>query len=303
MFKNIEKMMKMNRRIRRWLELGLFLLPAGLPLLVFWIYPIFSTFHLSFTDWDYMSPDYHVVGLANYLAMFREEAFYQALKTTLLFGIWTVVPTLALGFLMALLLQGLKKAGTFCKTLVFSPWITPVVAVSIVWTWIYEPDRGAANQLLAMLGITGLPWLHSSQTALLSVALTTVWKNIGYVMLFYIGALARVPKELYEAADVEGAGKGRILTDITLPMIAPTTLFLTVLLTIQSLQAYDQIQILTQGGPSGSTRTLLYRYYQLAFEQFDMGGAAATVTVLLVLTFLFSLIQFWWAGRYSGWEE
>lgn len=292
----------MNRKIIKRLELCFFLLPAGIPLVLFWIYPIFRTFHLSFTDWDYMTPEYNLVGFANYIAMFQDAAFYQALKTTLLFGVGTVVPALVLGFLAALLLQGLGKAGAFYQTLVFSPWITPVVAVSIVWTWIYDPDRGVANQLLSMLGISGMPWLHSSDTALMSVVITTVWKYIGYVMLFYIGALARVPEELYEAAKMEGAGKGRTLFHITLPMIAPTTLFLTVLLTIQSMQAYDQIQILTQGGPSGSTRTLLYRYYQLAFEQFDMGGAAATVTALLVLTVIFSLIQFRWAEKYSDEE-
>lgn len=268
-----------------------FLLPAGMPLLLFWIYPIFRTIYLSFTDWDYMMPEYHLVGFQNYTDMLSDEAFYDALRVTGWFGLGTVVPTIVLGMLLALLLQRLGRGSTCYKALMFSPWITPTVAAAIVWTWIYEPDTGIANVLLEAAGIEGLPWLHSSQTALLSVILMTVWKSAGYAMLFYIGALGRVPEELYEAASMDGASTIRKFFRITLPLVSPTTLLLAIMLTIQSLQAYDQIQILTQGGPSGSTRTLLYRYYQLAFEQFNMGEASANVVALLLITVLLSALQ------------
>ena len=287
----------MNSRLRKSFELCFFLFPACIPLILFWVYPILDTFRISFTDWDYMSPAYHIVWLENYLKMFRDPAFLQALKVTLLFGAETVIPSILLGLFAALLLHGAGACKNTLRALLFSPWITPVVAVSIVWTWILEPDGGIANHLLSLIGLPTGTWLHSSGSALGSVALVTVWKSTGYVMLFYIGALSRVPKGLYEAARVDGAGKLRTFFNITVPMISPTTLFLTILLTIQSLQAYGQIQILTQGGPSGSTRTLLYRYYQLAFEQFDMGGASATVIVLLALTFALSLAQFWMSGK------
>ncbi|MBP3544552.1 MAG: sugar ABC transporter permease, partial [Lachnospiraceae bacterium] len=139
-------------------------------------------------------------------------------------------------------------------------------------------------------------------TALLSVIIMTVWKNAGYAMLFYIGALGRVPEELYEAAAIDGSGKIKKFFGITLPLVSPTTLLLMIMLTIQSLQAYDQIQVLTQGGPSGSTRTLLYRYYQLAFEQFNMGEASANVVALLILTVLLSVLQLWVSKRYVHYQ-
>ena len=157
------------------------------------------------------------------------------------------------------------------------------MAVSIVWTWIFEPDRGFANQVLRWLGGSGSAWLKSSETALAAVALVTVWKNMGYVLLLFMGALSRVPAELGEAAAVDGAGTFRRFRSVTLPLIAPSVRMVGLLLAVEALRAYDQIQILTQGGPSGSTRTLLYLYYQLGFEQFRMGQAAAAVVVLMAL--------------------
>lgn len=284
----------MNKiRLKKRIEYICFLFPAGFPLVLFWIYPIGRTILLSFTDWDYMMPEYHWVGLRNYHSMLTDTAFYEALKVTIWFGLGTVLPTILLGLLAALLIRQLGRGSAFYKALIFSPWITPTVAVAIVWTWIYEPDAGFANALLQWLGMEGSQWVHSSQTALLSVIIMTVWKSVGYAMLFYIGALARVPEELYEATAMDGAGKIKQFFSVTLPMVSPTTLLLAIMLTIQSLQAYDQIQVLTQGGPSGSTRTLLYRYYQLAFEQFNMGEASANVVALLILTVLLSVLQFW----------
>lgn len=284
----------MNKaKLKKKIEYIGFLLPAGFPLVLFWIYPIMRTIHLSFTDWDYMTPYYNFVGFRNYSTMLMDTSFYEALKVTIWFGVGTVIPTIVLGLLLALLIQELGGGSTFYKALIFSPWITPTVAVAIVWTWIYEPDTGFANILLQCLGLEGSRWIHSSQTALLAVIIMTVWKSVGYAMLFYIGALHKVPEELYEAASMDGAGKIKRFFSITLPMVSPTTLLLTIMLTIQSLQAYDQIQVLTQGGPSGSTRTLLYRYYQLAFEQFDMGEASANVVALLILTAVLSVLQLW----------
>ena len=174
----------------------------------------------------------------------------------------------------------------------FSPWITPTVAVSIVWTWIFQPDGGIANVVLEFLNLPALEWISSSDTAMLSVIIVTVWKSLGYAMIFYLSALEKVPKELYEASSMDGAKKFRQFFDMTLPSISPTTFFLMIITMVNSLQAYDQIQILTQGGPSGSTRTLLYMYYQLGFEEFNMGGATAVAVVMIAITVLLSIIQF-----------
>ena len=178
------------------------------------------------------------------------------------------------------------------KFILFSPWITPTVAVSIVWTWIFEPDSGIANAILNFFGLPGLQWIKSSQTAMLSVIIVTVWKSLGYAMIFYLSALEKVPKELYEASEMDGAKGWQRFRDVTIPSISPTTFFLMIITMVNSLQAYDQIQILTQGGPSGSTRTLLYMYYQLGFEEFNMGQATAVSIILIGITVLLSVIQF-----------
>lgn len=267
-----------------------FVIPALFFLILFWLLPIAASIGISFTDWDYMTPGFHVTGLANYQGLFQDKAFWEALAHTLVFAAKTVIPVLALGLMLALLVWYAGR-HTIYSLIIFSPWITPAVAVSIVWTWIFEPDAGLANQLLHMLGLPGSAWLHSSATALTSVALVTVWKNLGYVMLLFSGALSRMPSELSEAASVDGAGSLQRFLYITLPLLRPAVLTTGIIMTADSLRAYDQIQILTQGGPAGSTRTLLYLYYQLGFEQFNMGRAAAAVVILMAIGLGLSLLQ------------
>lgn len=284
-------------QIKGRLCVGLFLLPVMLPMLLFWIYPILKAVWISFTNWDYMSPQYQFVGFRNYSSLLKSTAFSQALRNTLYFGIITVIPTLLLGFCLAVLVNRMRAGRRLCQFILLSPWVTPAVAVSLVWLWIYNPDTGFANMLLETLHLPALKWIHSSKTSMLSVAVVTVWKSVGYAMIFYITAFGRIPSELLEAARVDGANRFQVLKCITIPLVSPTTLFLAVISTINSLQAYDQIQILTQGGPAGSTRTLLYLYYQLGFEQFQMGEASAAAIVLIVITAGLSAVQFWISDR------
>lgn len=277
---------------KKWCSVMTFVVPALIPLTVFWIYPILRSMLLSLTDWDYMSPSYSFVGLSNYVALFKDTRFYSALWNTFVFGIGTVIPTIIGGMILALLLQKAFRGDGIFKFILFSPWITPTVAISIVWTWIYEPDVGIANHVLKFFHLPVLQWINSSSTAMLAVIIVTVWKSLGYAMIFYITALEKVPKELYEANALDGANSWQRFRDVTLPCISPTTFFLVIITMVNSLQAYDQIQILTQGGPSGSTRTLLYMYYQLGFEEFNMGQATAVAMILILITVMLSLIQF-----------
>lgn len=270
----------------------LFVLPVLIPLIVFWIYPILKSLYISLTDWDYMSPTYNIVWFDNFKNLFQDSRFYESLWNTLVFTIGTLIPTIVIGLLLALLMQKAFKGSGILKFILFSPWITPTVAVSIVWTWIYDPGSGIANQILNFLHLPQLQWIKSSDTAMLAVIIVTVWKSLGYVMIFYLSALEKVPQELYEASGMDGAKGWQKFRDVTLPCISPTTFFLVIITMVNSLQAYDQIQILTQGGPSGSTRTLLYMYYQLGFQEFDMGQAAAIAVVMIVLTVFLSSVQF-----------
>ncbi|HDR6300763.1 sugar ABC transporter permease [Bacillus hominis] len=268
-----------------------FLLPVGIPLILFWIIPNFISLGISFTDWDFMTNDFNFVGLENYFNLFTQDSFMQALLNTFYFGIGTVIPTIALGLGFALFFRKKFKGSALYQLMIFSPWVTPTIAVSIVWSLLYEPQFGVINKVLNFFGIPGLDWLQSSQTAMLAVIIMTVWKLVGWTMIFYIGALEKVPDSLYEAASIDGANSWQKFRYVTLPMVSSTTFFLVVVNTISSVQAYDQIKILTQGGPSGSTRTLLYLFFQQGFEQFDMGSATAIAFIILIITILLSVIN------------
>lgn len=291
-----------NYKFKNLGNICLFVLPAFIPLCVFWLYPICKAIWISFTNSDFMSPTYQIVGLENYLSVFQDSRFYEALINTIVFTVGTLVPTIVFGLLLALALSKKFHGSEVLKFIIFSPWITPTVAISIVWTWIFQPNNGLANQILNFFSLPGLKWISSSQTAMLSVIIVTVWKSLGYAMIFYLSALEKVPKDLYEASSIDGAHGIRQFFDITLPSISPTTFFLTIITMINSLQAYDQIQILTQGGPSGSTRTLLYMYYQLGFQEFSMGKASAIAVIMMIITVALSIFQFKHSKKWVNYE-
>lgn len=269
----------------------LFIMPALIPMAVFWIGPVLYSVGMSFTDWDMISDHFNFVGFYNYISLIGQHDFTEVLWNTLAFALGTVVPSIVLGLLAAIALNLAKRSSGFYRAVIFAPYITPMVAVSIVWSWIFEPRVGILNYLLGFLGIHGIEWTQSMDTAMLSVIIVTVWKQIGWTMLFYLGALQKVSANLLEAAAIDGADSVRRFFSITLPMISPTTFFLLIITTINSLQAYDQIQVLTQGGPAGSTRTLLYYFYQEAFESFNTGKASSVAVILVILTALLSLIE------------
>lgn len=280
----------------------LFMLPALIPLTLFYVYPILQSVYISFTNWDYISPEYDVVWFENYHYLLTDPIFYEVLLNTVYFSVGTVIPTVFGGLLLASLISKDGKGMSVYRTVIFSPWVTPTVAISIVWSWIYEPNVGLANWLLSIFHIPGIEWTSSSTWALPAVIIVTIWKGIGWAMIFYMHALRKVPIDLYEAAELDGAGKFRKFLHITLPLISPTTLFLVIITTIDSLQAYDQIQVLTQGGPAGSTRTILYMFYQSAFEQFDMGMATAISTILVVITAILAGIQFYVSKKWVHYQ-
>lgn len=279
--------MKNRLRVR---DFFLYLFLPLLPLLVFWFIPLLVSFYISLTNWDYISPSYDMVGFSNYSYLLQDSAFHNALKNTLIFGAGTVIPTLVLGFLLAMLLHNKTKHKAVYQAFLFSPWITPMVAMSIVWSWMYRTD-GLINVLLGKIGIDPIPWLTSSEYALTAVIIVTIWKNAGWAMIFYADALSKIPESLMEVGYLEGANWWQKVRHIILPMVSPTTFFLTIVTLINSIQAYDQISVLTQGGPAGASRTLLYLYYQLAFEQFNMGKATALAMLIVVLTGILALIM------------
>ncbi|MBU5670499.1 carbohydrate ABC transporter permease [Paenibacillus brevis] len=275
----------------------LFILPALVPYVIFWLAPMVYVVYLSFVDWDFMNPVKTFVGWENYSRLLTDAKFYQALTTTCLFALGNVLPSLVGGLFLALLLNRKLRGMAFFRTVIFLPWVTPTVAVSIVWSWIYEPRVGLANAILGWFGAGGLEWTKSPDTALISILIVTIWKGLGWTMMFYLVALQNIPESLHEAAMIEGANRRQRLMHITLPLISPTTFFLFLITTIDSIQAYDQINVLTQGGPSGSTRTLLYLFYESAFERFEIGEASAVAIVLILLLAMISLVSLYVSRR------
>ncbi|CAH7080349.1 MULTISPECIES: carbohydrate ABC transporter permease [Vibrio] len=273
------------------LKVLLFTAPLLVPLFTFWLVPFGYSIYISFTDWDYISPDYSFIGLENYEYMVEDYEFIQAMLNTFWFSVGVVIPTIILGLVFAMLLHKNFKGSQFYRAVIFSPWITPTVAVSIVWSWVFETKSGLANHLLESAGFSAIPWLENGNTALVAVIIVTVWQAIGWTMLFYISALNKIPESLYEASLIDGCSSLTRFLKITLPLISPTTFFLVVVNIITAMQAFDQFQILTQGGPGGETRTLLYLFYQQAFERYEMGPAAATSLVIFLITGLLALIN------------
>ncbi|WP_019277378.1 carbohydrate ABC transporter permease [Vibrio coralliilyticus] len=288
-------MSTISQQMSNHLKVLLFTAPLLIPLVAFWLVPFGYSIYISFTDWDYISPEYDFIGLENYQYMIEDFEFTQALLNTFWFSLGVVIPTVVLGLIFALLLHKNFAGSQFYRAVIFSPWITPTVAVSIVWSWVFESKSGLANQILMSMGFDKIAWLEQGDTAMVAVIIVTIWQAIGWTMLFYISALNKIPSSLYEASLIDGCSSLTRFFKITLPLVSPTTFFLLVVNIINAVQAFDQFQILTQGGPGGETRTLLYLFYQQAFERYEMGPAAATSLVIFLITGLLAL-----ANTYIG---
>lgn len=268
-----------------------YLLPALIPIVVFWLIPSVLTVGLSFTNWDMISPSIEFVGLNNYEQLLKDANFREILSNTMIFAASVTFFSVFGGLLLALMINSLEFTSRIWRTILFAPYITPMVAVSIVWSWIFEPNVGIMNYVLSFLGAGPYEWMKSMDTAMLSVVIVTVWKQLGWTMLFYLEALLKIPQNVLEASKVDGAASWSVFWKIKFPLISPTTFFLVIVSTISSLQAYDQIQVLTQGGPAGSTRTLLYYYYQEAFGSFNVGKASAVAVFLVLFTIILTVIE------------
>jgi len=276
---------------RRRRRAGMLMVAPALLHASLWIgLPVVVSVALAFTKYDVLTaPEF--VGLANFRDMLDDAVFRKSVVNTLLYTFFTVPFGMALGLLVALALHtGLKARGIF-RTAVFLPQVTATVAIALVWLWIYNPGNGLLNTLLSFLGIDGPAWLSSTGWAMPSVILVGIWQGIGMKMLIYLAALQSLPKELYEAASVDGASKARQFFSITLPLLKPATFFVLITSMISAFQSFDQIYILTDGGPANSTTMMTYEIYKSAFREFRVGYASAQSLVLFVLLMGFTLVN------------
>lgn len=279
-----------ERGWKKGLVIGLFLLPNLIGFILFTGIPIIYSFVLSFTEWNLITTP-RFIGLANYKTLLKDEEFWLALKNTLRFivGYLPLVMSISLG--IALMLNKKIKMKTFFRGAYFLPVVTSWVAVSLIWKWLLNPVYGLVNYGLSLIGINGPAWLQDPKWAMAGIILTSVWKDIGFIMVLYLAGLQGISKSYYEAADIDGAGSFKKFWHITLPMLAPTTFFVFVISLINSFQVFDQILIMTNGGPVGATTVLVQQIYNNAFRYFKMGYAASISWVLFLLVFAVTYIQ------------
>ncbi|WP_340459659.1 carbohydrate ABC transporter permease [Streptomyces sp. A475] len=252
--------------------------------------PVVAAVFLAFTSYDVLSAP-KFVGLDNFRDMLGDAVFRKSVLNTVVYTFFTVPFGMALGLLLALALNaGLRARGVF-RTAIFLPQVTATVAIALVWLWIYNPRNGLFTTLLSIFGVESPAWLASTTWAMPSVILVGIWQGIGMKMLIYLAALQNLPKELYEAASVDGASKVRQFFSLTLPLLKPATFFVLITSMISAFQSFDQIYILTDGGPANSTTMMTYEIYKSAFREFRVGYACAQSLVLFVLLMAFTLVN------------
>lgn len=268
------------------------LLPNIIGFLLFTLWPVVASFLLSFTKWDLLQP-IEFVGLQNYVELFGDETFIKVFWNTLYFTAASVPLGIALSLLLAIALNQGLRGIKFYRAAYFLPVISSMVAVAVIWQWIYNPEYGLLNFLLSLVGISGPSWLTSTTWAMPAVILTSIWKGLGFNMLIFLAGLQAIPEHYYEAADIDGATWFRKFWHITVPLLAPTTFFVTVMAIIGSFQVFDSVYLMTQGGPARSTSVMVHYIYENAFQFFRMGYASAMSYVLFFVIAVITLIQFW----------
>lgn len=293
-----------QRRLRTHLTPYLFLLP-GLAVLVVWlVVPMVSALNISVRDWNIMpGADSPLVGTANYLRSFGDATFWTAMKNTALLALVTVIGQLLLGLIVAVMIDGVRHGRVLFRTLYFLPVVTSWVVVSLLFKFLFNSsEAGLVNYVLTdLVHLIREPvrWLTEPATAFVVIDSLAIWKGVGFAMIIFLAALQTIPPELYQAAAIDGASGGQRLRYVTLPMLVPTTLLVSVLLTIGALQLYIPVALITGGGPLHRTEVVVSYLYDTAFGQLDFGYASAQAYVLAVIVFIVSRAQLRLGGSSS----
>ena len=268
----------------------MFLLPAGIVLLIFFFLPFFQTIGLSFFNYSHSiySPDF--AGIKNYIEILHNPVFYKVMWNTILYLV-IAVPILAIFPLFLAVLINQKIRGiTLYKILIYLPVIVSIVVAAIAFKWLYAQD-GILNYFMQLLHLNKIGWLTDPKYAIYSVIIVTIWKGIGYYMMIYLASLMSVPKELYEACDIDGANFWQKHLTVTVPHLMPTIALVTTISSISAMKIFAEIYVMTKGGPLDSTKTIVYYIYEKAFENLDLGYASAMAVILLIIVMIFSLLN------------
>ncbi|PKN79379.1 MAG: sugar ABC transporter permease [Candidatus Cloacimonetes bacterium HGW-Cloacimonetes-1] len=291
----------------------LYILPAFVLLLSFRLMPIVMSFVISFYKWTIVGTG-DFIGFENYVRMMHDAKFWQSMTNTFWMVIMVVPASIIFSLLFAVLLNQIKAFKSMFRIVYFLPFVTSLVAVSIVWKIIFNEQTGLANTFLGLFGIQPQGWLSEARgifeifftsigisipkwiagpsQALFAIIIMTIWKGLGYNTIIYLAGLQNIPKDYYEAAEIDGAGRFKQFFKITLPLVSPTTFYVLMMTTIVTFQAFAQIYLMTdKGGPSGTTNLIVYYIYQKGFDAQDMGYASAVALVLFIIILSLTLLQ------------
>lgn len=284
---------RMTRQERRENRAGiLFVLPQVLGFLAFVAFPLFFSLYLCFAEWNFIDMPIFV-GTKNIEALFRDRIFWKSILNTLIYIVIVVPSTLVCSLGLALLTNRKLPFMKFYRGALFLPMVTSTVAIAMVWSFIYQPNGGVLNTFLGMFGVEEMPgWLVDTKYARFAVSIVGIWLKVGYYYIIFDAGLKNIPQELYEAAEIDGASTWTKIKRITIPMLSSVMFFVSVMLFIDIFNMFNEVYIMTQGGPDYSTYTLSMYIYFYAFNQFDMGRAAAASWVLFGLVGIVTLIQF-----------
>jgi len=273
----------------------LYLIPSLVFLVAFTYYPIFSSVYISLHEWNLFTREPIYIGLENYAILFGDTLFWRVARNTLVYVVGTIPLTMVMALVMAILLnERLGWMRNVYRVAAFYPTMIPMAAAAMLWVWLLNPGIGLINHYLMQLGLPRIEWLYNMDWALPAIMLTAIWKNFGYFMLIYLAGLQNMPGELYEAADLEGANFFQKVRHITLPLLAPTTVFVVVVGIITSFNVFDLVHLMTQGGPGNRTNVIVYYIYQNAFRfsDYGMGSALTVVFVVMILIVILVLMRF-----------
>ncbi|MBT9776063.1 ABC transporter permease subunit [Clostridium sp. MCC353] len=284
---------KQKRAIRNNLTGYAFVLPNLIGYSIFVFIPVCFSFVLSVMQWDGSQAPMKFVGFANFTQIFSDDVFTKAFFNTIEYAAMTVLPTLVLSLLLAVLLNSKIKGIALFRTSFFFPYIASIVAVGAVWNMLFQPDFGPINEALKFIGISNPPrWVVDVNWAMVAISIVSVWKYMGYYMIVYLAALQGISSSLYEAASIDGANGIQKLRYITIPMLTPTTFFVLIMLTIQCFKVFDLVYVMTGGGPGNATKTMVNYIYEKAFKSWQLGPASAGAIILFIVVLIITLIQF-----------
>lgn len=282
-----------KKRMRREAMLGwLLLAPAMIIMLIFTVYPVIRSLVLSFTKYNMGMASPEFIGLENYARLASQDLFWKVMRNTIFFALITVIPSMVIGLGLAILVNRKGRHIGFIRTAFFYPSVMPMIAIASIWMFIYMANNGLFDQLLQRIGLPAMNVLSNKETVLPSMAVMYVWREAGYLMIFFLSGLQSINQDLIEAASIDGATGVATFRHITLPLLAPTTLFVSTIAFTNCFKLADQVIIMTEGAPNNASTLLLYYIYQQGFTNMRYGLSSALTVIMLLLLLIVSLPRF-----------